>query len=65
MNLFCRASNVCSESWFNMSPMVSNPAECHWERFRSGMQKDMALSGIGNVLLGDLWGYALKRFFPG
>lgn len=43
--------------------MVSMPAECHWERFKSGMQQDMALSGIGSDLLGELWGYALRRFF--
>lgn len=46
-----------------MSPMVSTPALCHWERFKSGMQEDRALSGIGNDLLGESRGYAVKSLF--
>lgn len=62
LNLSWRASNVCSKPWFIMSPMVRISAECHWERFKSGLQEDMALSGIGSDLLGELWGYAFKSF---
>lgn len=45
-----------------MSPMVRIPVEWHWERFKSRMQEDMALSGIGNDLLSELWRYAFKSF---